>query len=88
MQHLVRIAIVILLLLTVASCGNTGPDADDATATFVECLERNGVEALDVRVTLDTDGRVSGIEAVIVSEADAAYEPAVRLACTQEIENR
>jgi hypothetical protein len=46
------------------------------------------VEARDVRVTLNDDGTVGTIEALIVSEANAEYQPAVQLACTQEVESR
>ena len=88
MQRFIRGTVVGLLLIAVPSCGGSVLDDDEATAAFVQCLERNGVEARDVRVTLDSDGTVSGIEAVIISETGAAYEPAVRLACTQEVEDR
>lgn len=87
MQRLARIAIIIALVAVVA-CGNSRLDDDEATAVFVQCLERNGVEARDVRVTLNEDGTVSSIAALIVSEANAKYEPAVQLACTQEVESR
>jgi hypothetical protein len=59
---------------------------EEATARFVDCLERNGIEADGVSVTLDADGGVATIEAQIVSEGDVAYEPAIRLACTAEVE--
>jgi hypothetical protein len=77
-----------IVLVALAACGNGEPDNDAATTAFVECLERNGVDARDVRVTLDEDGSVSGIEAVILNESGSPYEPAVRLACTQEVEGR
>ena len=72
-------------ILVLAACG-LAPDAASATTTFVECLERNGITAEDVSVTLADDGSVEGIEAVIVDEGDVAYEPAVRLACIEEVE--
>lgn len=87
MQRLARIAIVVALV-TVAACGDARLNDDEATAIFVECLERNGVEARDVRVTLNDDGTVGTIEALIVSEANAEYQPAVQLACTQEVESK
>lgn len=81
-RRLVAGAAAILIL---AAC-ELAPDAASATTTFVECLERNGVVAEDVRVTLADDGSVEGIEARILEEADVAYEPAVRLACIEEVE--
>ena len=72
--------------LVLAAC-EPAPDAERATTIYLECLERNGVVAEDVSVTLTSDGRVEGIEAVIVDEADVPYEPTVRLACTQEVED-
>lgn len=87
MHTLGRITVIIALVM-IAGCGNARMDDEEATAVFVECLERNGVEARDVRVTLNDDGTVGTIEALIVSEADAKYQPAVQLACTQEVESR
>jgi hypothetical protein len=64
------------------------PTADlaDPTSIFVDCLERNGVVAQDVEVTLDADSSVASIGAR--QEGDVAYEPSVRLACTEEGKNR
>ncbi len=87
MQRLARVAIVVALVSS-AACGDARLSDDEATAVFVECLERNGVEARDVRVTLNDDGTVGTIEALIVSEGNATYQPAVELACTQEVESR
>ena len=72
-------------ILILAAC-ELAPDASSATTTFVECLERNEIVAEDVNVTLADDGSVEGVEAVIVDEGEAAYEPAVRLACIEEVE--
>jgi hypothetical protein len=77
---------VFAALLILAAC-ELAPDAERATTRFVECLERNGVVAEDVSVTLAGDGTIEGISAVIVEEGDVPYEPTVRLACTEEVEN-
>jgi hypothetical protein len=78
------LAVALVLLSALTACARS--DSDEATATFIACLERNGVEAQDVRVTVDRAGKVEGIEAVIVSEGEVPYEPVVRMACTQEVE--
>jgi hypothetical protein len=39
-----------------------------------------------VNVELDDDGTVRTIALGILSEGDVAYEPTVRLACTEEVE--
>ncbi len=80
-----RSFVVIALSLTLTSC-TTAPDDDEATSTFADCLERNGVEAESVEVTLNSDGSVASISANILSEGDVAYEPIIRLACTEEVE--
>lgn len=72
-------------LLVLTSCSST-PDSDAATETFAACLERNGVVAEDLEVTLNADGSVGSISATIVSEGDVPYEPSIRLACTEEVE--
>lgn len=77
-----------LLLVAVGACGD-GPDRmtdEEATSRFADCLERNGVEAATVSVTLDADGGIGTIQAQIVSEGDVPYEPTVRLACVAEVE--
>ena len=80
-----RLSTGVAAILVLAAC-ELAPDAASATTTFLECLERNGIVAEDVSVTLADDGSVEGIEAVIVDEGDVAYEPAVRLACIEEVE--
>lgn len=83
-----RTALSICLLLSslvLASCSDV-PDSQRATETFADCLQRNGVEAQDVAVTLSADGSVGGISATILSEGDVPYEPAIRLACTEEVD--
>ena len=73
-------------LMTLVGC-QSGLDSNEATRIFAECLERNGIEAQDVEVTI-TDGRVEGVSAAILSESDAAYEPVVRMLCIDEVENQ
>lgn len=69
------------------SCGGNSPlDAAEASARFGECLDRNGVTYQNLVVELDTDGTVGTISVTILSEGDVAYEPAIRLACTEELE--
>lgn len=68
-------------------CGGESPlDAAEATATFGECLDRNEVVYEDLEVELDADGKVETLAVAILSEGDVAYEPAIRLACTEEVE--
>src|SRR5690606_6329833 len=68
-------------------CGGETPlDAAEATARFGECLDRNGVSYEDLEVEMDGDGTVGTISVGILSEGDVAYEPAIRLACTEEVE--
>ncbi len=76
---------LLVLLLAVSAC--SPPDSDVATERFADCLVRHGVEVERLTVTVGTDGSVEGIEAVVLSEGDLAYEPVVRLACTAEIES-
>lgn len=76
---------LLILAIFVVSC-QAGPSSEDATATFADCLERNGIVAEDVQVTVGDDGAIEGIEARILEEGAAAYEPAIRLACTAEVE--
>ena len=73
--------------VTVCLVGCQGLDFDEASVIFAECLERNGVVAEDVVVTMDR-GSVGEISLVILSEGDVAYEPALRLACIEELENQ
>lgn len=73
------------LVFALVSC--QGLDSDQATAIFADCLRRNGVEAQDVAVTMSGDS-VEGVSAVIISEGDVPYEPSVREACTEEVENQ
>jgi hypothetical protein len=79
-------AFLSVLALASACSGAPSPDPARATATFAECLERNGVVAEDVNVELNDDGTVRTIALGILSEGDVAYEPTVRLACTEEVE--
>ncbi|HXV71421.1 MAG TPA: hypothetical protein VEB69_08470 [Acidimicrobiia bacterium] len=76
--------LVIALSLSLFAC--SPPDSGRATEIFADCLQRNGVEAEDVEVVLNSDGSVGSISARIVSEGGVAYEPTVRLACTEEVE--
>lgn len=79
-------ALLSVIVLASACSGAPTPDSAQATAQFAECLERNGVVAEDVEVELDDDGTVRTIALGVLSEGEVAYEPIVRLACTQEIE--
>lgn len=94
MRRFTLLAIALIALSALVACGDDdapnsdAPNSEAATAQFVACLERNGVTAEAVTLTLNDDGTVGTIEAQILAESDAPYEPAVRLACTQEIENR
>ncbi|HSJ36211.1 MAG TPA: hypothetical protein VLB85_14260 [Acidimicrobiia bacterium] len=68
-------------------CGGETPlDAAEATARFAECLDRNEVVYENLEVELDADGTVGTISVGILSEGEVAYEPAIRLACTEEVE--
>lgn len=82
-----EIAVLVLVLGLGSACaGSPPPDAAQATARFASCLERSGVVAEDVAVELDDDGTVRTISLVVLSEGDVAYEPTIRLACTEEVE--
>lgn len=72
-------------IFVLASCSDV-PDSGRATEVFADCLERNGIEVQDLEVTLNTDGSVGSISATIISEGEVAYEPTVRIACTEEVE--
>lgn len=76
---------LVLSSLVLVSCSDV-PGSQRATEMFGDCLQRNGVEAQDVEVTLNPDGSVEGISATILSESDVPYEPAIRLACTEEVD--
>lgn len=77
-----------VLALAVASLGCTEPDHAEATEAFRECLQRHGVEAESLSVRVDGNGQIESIELTILSEGDVAYEPAIRLACTDEVNSR
>lgn len=80
-------SIMVLMALVFALVSCQGLDSDQATAIFADCLRRNGVEAQDVVVTMSGDS-VEGISVVIISEGNVPYEPALREACTEEVENK
>ena len=69
-----------------AAPDRVGMNPVSLSAIFVDCLKRNGVVAQDVEVTLDADSSVASIGAR--QEGDVAYEPSVRLACTEEGKDR
>ena len=81
----VAMLFLVCTFLALASCSEV-PDSQRATEIFADCLERNSVEVQDVEVTLNEDGSVGTISATIVSEGDVAYEPTIRMACTEEVE--
>jgi hypothetical protein len=81
-----RAVVSLSLVLLFAGCGTDPEDlADRATRIFQECLERNGVVATELRVTVSDDRLVEAVAAQIV-EGQSLYEPAVRLACIEEVE--
>jgi hypothetical protein len=77
---------VVVLVLAVVLVACTHPDDGRASDVFAECLRRNDVVAEGVEVTLNSDGSVAEVSATIISEGGVTYEPAVRLACTEEVE--
>jgi len=79
-----RSVAVLVSALVLVSCGR--PDNGRALEVFADCLRRNGVEAEDVELTLNSDGSVAEVSVTIISEGGVAYEPAVRLACIEEVE--
>lgn len=83
MSRLKNLAAIAALAASIVGC--QGLDSDEASRIFADCLERNGIEAEDVVVTMDGD-MVGEISVVILSEGDVAYEPALREACTEEVE--
>lgn len=87
-RALMLITTVALVIVATGCTDDQNVDTEQATSVFIECLDRNGIEARDVRITLNEDGTVATIEAEILNEADVAYEPAVRIGCTQEVESR
>lgn len=78
-------AAALVMSLSVVSCGSN-PDNAKASETFADCLHRNGIEAQGVEVTVGSDGTVESISLTIISEGEVAYEPALRLSCTEEVE--
>lgn len=73
--------------LMLVGCGDEPAlDAAEATAKFGECLDRNEVVYEGLEVELDADGSLASLAVQILSEGEVAYEPAVRLACTEEVE--
>ena len=82
-----RLSTILFFVLLVGAC-QSAPSSDEATATFADCLQRNGITAEDVAVTMGSDGVIEGIAAVIISEGDVAYEPTLREACTEEVEQQ
>jgi len=78
------VVLVVVLAFGTMACGADRITDERATGIFRSCLERDGVEVEDLRVTVDADGTVRGITASIVGGAD--YVPAIRLACTAEVE--
>ncbi len=78
------IATAIALTAVLSSC--SPPDSDRATRVFADCLERNGVEADSIELTLNSDGSVASVSVIILSEGEVAYEPTIRLACAEEVE--
>ncbi|MGB7861356.1 MAG: hypothetical protein WBM90_12730 [Acidimicrobiia bacterium] len=75
----------LVMIVPVVSCSTT-PDNEKASETFADCLDRNGVIAEGVEVTVGSNGKVEGISLRILSEGDIGYEPALRLSCTEEVE--
>lgn len=82
-----RLSITLLFVLLVGAC-QSAPSSDEATAVFADCLQRNGITAENVEVTMGSDGVIEGISAVIISEGDVAFEPTLREACTEEVEQQ
>jgi hypothetical protein len=80
-----RVLLAVVITLSLVSCRSL--DSDEASTIFASCLDRNGVQAEDVVVTMDGDS-VSEISLMILSEGDVAYEPTLRLSCTEEVENQ
>lgn len=83
MSRLKNLAAIAALAAFIVGCQVL--DTDEASKIFADCLERNGIEAEDVVVTMDGD-TVGEISVVILSEGAVAYEPALREACTEEVE--
>ena len=83
MSRLKNFAVIVAVGVSLAGC--QGFDSDEASKIFADCLERNGIEAEDVVVTMDGD-TVDEVSLVILSEGDVAYEPTLREACTEEVE--
>ncbi|HSJ27211.1 MAG TPA: hypothetical protein VLB67_03310 [Acidimicrobiia bacterium] len=77
------LALLLAAALALTGCQNA---PRDVSADFDDCLTRHGVVTQDVEATLGSDGTIETLSVVIVSEGDVAYEPALRLACTAEVE--
>lgn len=84
-QQLMVLVVLTSTSLMLASCGGP-PDDAEATRVFTECLSRNGIEAERVEVTMGSEGHVEEISLAITSEGSVAYDPTVRLICTEEVE--
>ena len=77
-----------ILALTIASVGCNQLDHDGATEAFRDCLQRNGVEVERLNVRVDGIGQIESIELTVLTEGAVAYEPTIRLACTEEVNRR
>ncbi len=85
------VAILVMVLALATGCTTTptpDPEAlsNRAVTLFQDCFSRNHVQAENVKVEVSADGHVRTLSAQIVGEGDVAFEPQVRLACTQEVE--
>jgi hypothetical protein len=80
-----RLVSTLLFVFLLGACQSV-PNSDEASATFADCLQRNGITVENATVSMGSDGTIEGISVVILSEGDVAYEPTVRLACTEEVE--
>lgn len=83
MDTLKSLGAIALVAVSLVAC--QGLDSEEASRIFADCLQRNGVEAEDLVVTMDGD-TVAEISLLILSEGNVAYEPALREACTDEVE--
>lgn len=72
------------LIALLGACSE--PDPARATKIYVDCLERNGIEAEGVEVTLNADGSVASISERWLTEVDTAFAVTVRAGCTAEVE--
>lgn len=83
MDRLKRLGAIAMVAVSLVGC--QGLDSEEASRIFAECLQRNGVEAEHVVVTMDGDA-VADISLLILSEGDVSYEPELREVCTDEVE--